>query len=149
MASEPQEFQLPLELGVLEVHPARSDGPDSGFFGSPAAHCRVSDGRTVVWRPGPGHGHPHFMDAELVTQDVGGHVAECLEADEGSAILRWTRLEVAAKASGIPVLLLLVGSEPAPEIEVQSCIVGDLVVSFAGSVITASEPSREGTNALA
>ena len=139
---------MPSKLGVLEVHPARSDGPDSGFFGSPAAHCRVSDGRTVVWRPGPGHGHPHFMDAELVTQYVPDQVAGCLEADEGSPILRWTRLEVAAKSSGIPVLLLLVGSKPAPDVEIQSCIVGDLVVSFAGSV-RPSEPSREGTNALA
>ena len=140
MGSDPQVVALWDGLGVLAIYPPDRQSADRAFFGLAAPHCRVSDGRTVVWQSlaqgGEVDGHPsesgpHVMDVEFIGSGLPAQVATKLGGSGPSAVLRWTRLEVMAKVSGIPALLLLAGRVPMPDIPMESGIVGDLAVTVA------------------
>ena len=140
VGSDPRVVALPDGLGILAIYPPDREGADRAFFGLAAPHCRVSDGRTVVWQPPApddevdSHSEvsTYVMDAELIGPGLPARVAAKLSGGP-PAVLRWTQLEVTAKVSGIPVHLLLAGRVPMPDIPMDSEIVGDLAVTVARS----------------
>lgn len=158
VGSDPRVATLPDGLGVLAIYPPDREGADRAFFGLAAPHCRVSDGRTVVWQPPTpddgfaGHleAGTHVMDAELIGPGLPTTVAAKLGGRGPGAVLRWTQLEVTAKVSGIPAHLLLAGRVPMPDIPMDSAIVGDLAVTLArrDAQQHVSESTQEDTYAL-
>lgn len=139
MGSDPGFVALPDGLGTLAIYPTRGMGADRVFFGLVDPHCRVSDGRTVVWQPptrdSERTAHPdvgaYVIDVELIGRGLPARVAAKLGGGGPSAVLRWTQLEVTAKVSGIPAHLLLSGRVPVPDLPMDSAIVGDLAVTLA------------------
>lgn len=158
MGSDPRVVALSDGLGLLVIYPSDRGGADTTLYGQTTPHCRVSDGRTVVWQPPvsycelDGHSEPgtYVMDAELIGPGLPTGVAAKLGGGGPSAVLRWTQLEVTAKVSGIPVHLLLAGRVPMPDIPMESEIVGDLAVSWARGGVQQGvrESTREGPYAL-
>jgi hypothetical protein len=132
---------LPDGLGALAIYPPDHQSADRSLFGLAAPHCRLSDGCTVVWHPtsverrfaGLLQTATCFMDAELIKPGLPVGVASQLGDRESSSVLRWTRLEVAAKVTGVPVHLLLTGRAPMPDIPMASVVVGGLAVTVATS----------------
>ena len=135
MASEAQVVELPAELGTLTVYSPDGSGANRSLFGVREPHARLSDGRTVVWNPPTGQradgGNCIFVvDAEWVDPGPPAGVAERLGCSGPGAALRWTQLEVVAKATGVPVHILLAGGAP-PPIPTTSLLLGNLAVSLA------------------
>jgi hypothetical protein len=74
------------------------------------------------------------LDAESVDTPIPPHVAARLpDAAQVDPVAAWTRLEVAAKLTGTPVLLLLTGAIPAPHLDIVTTSVDDIVVSMGRS----------------
>ncbi len=102
--------------------------------GDPAPHSRVADGRTIVWDVPDDAARlrlPAAVDAESIGTHVPSHVARTLSGDPSELLWRWTQLEVAAKLTATPVLLLLRGGVTHTEgIWLATTVVEDLVVSM-------------------
>lgn len=110
MASEARHVPQWRGLGRVSIHPRSSL---QWLLGNPLPHSRVADGRTVVWHaPRWARGRPVAVDAESIDTRLPRHVLARLEGGDSDRLSQWTRLEVLAKLSGTPVLLLLRGSRP-------------------------------------
>lgn len=118
--------ELPGRWGCVAVH---SSADRNCHMGDPRPHARVADGRTVIWHTPPETGRMAALDAESVATVVPAHVGRWLDVPDADALTRWTKLEVMAKLTGTPVLLLLRDrAEPQRDLAATFRI-GDLVVS--------------------
>lgn len=125
--------------GSLEVHAAGPGGADPRLFGITAPHARLADGRTVVLSEAAVDRGPTALDAETVDTAVPVHVAAILGAGGGvTALGAWTRLEVAAKLTDTPVLLLLRGAAAPPHVDVMTTQIDDIVVSVGRGAVDAA-----------
>jgi hypothetical protein len=116
---------LPVAVGALVLHeraPRRRLGPRS----------HVHDGRCLECLPKPGYAVA--VDGEAMNAPAGPYVAERLGLALSAFLPLWTRIEVAAKLTGVPAIALLQqarGGErlPCDGLDIRTVIEGDLVVS--------------------
>ncbi len=95
--------------GVVTIHPATDKGPDRTLLGSRLPHARLSDFRTVTWEPSHAlRGRNVALDAEALGTSMPQSVVGRLKASNPfHAQRQWTRVEVVAKLTDTPMLVLL------------------------------------------
>jgi len=140
VASEVRLLTPPDGWGRLRIHPSTQR---DFLIGSREPHARLADGRTVVWESPVSHaGESVAVDAEMVRTKVPCQVAGLLPGRVHGHIDEWTRLEVLAKLSGVPVLLLLRGVLPPPNgVTSMTFQVEDLIITLGRR----PSPRRHGT----
>ncbi len=126
MGSEPRIAALPGALGRVRIHTADAR---RSLLGMPHPHARLADGRTVVWEAPDDRPENTAVDAEAIDTPADGLVGARLGEDGVERLRRWTRLEVVAKLTRIPALLLLRGARWPSGLAVETVEIDDLIVS--------------------
>ena len=141
MASSLRIVALPRWHGRVAIHPRRALRE---FLGSREPHARLGDGRTAVWKPDtPPDRDRLAIDAESLTTHVPAVITEHLHSFDHLGQLReWTRLEVRAKLSGTPVILLLRGGQDDTLIDIRTTVIHDVVLTLG------TRRDSEGSNGL-
>lgn len=133
MASSRQAIQLAGCNGTIEVHSASQYRAGQRLFGIARHHSRLANGRTVLWCATQVDFTPTALDAETIHTLIPTHFKSRLaERRLIDQLAEWTCLEVLAKLTDTPILLLLRGAVPSQRIHLVTIQVEDIIVSVGG-----------------
>lgn len=137
--------------GRISIAPVVDGGPDTSLFGIPTPHARLTDGRTVIWNPADwievAQRHT-AIDAECLTAQVPSRVRGYLGCTGLLAHVRWTRLEILAKLSDEPSLLILRNGMTWKDVVCRTYLVADIVATIGVrfTPVETTHPRKEGEN---
>ena len=128
---------------MIEIHEARRGAVDRELFGITRPHARLADGRTVIWCNALADYNPIALDAESIDTPIPTHIGRHIAGEQQHECLAaWTSLEVLAKLTDTPILLLLKDIDPTHQAQIVTTSVNDVILSLGRLHVNASASDR-------